>query len=248
VFRDYVESGFALCGISRGKKAPEYDQWNERPVPAEAAEGLEGAGLLHALSGTAALDIDSEPLAREWLAERGVDLEALLNAPNAVRIDSGRYQRAKLLYRLRKPLRTLKPPHSGLELRCATANGKSVQDVLPPSIHPQTGKPYRWLYPEPLIGDWRSPPPIPATLLAAWRQLLADTLNCNLSVLPQANASARGAALLGGMAAGHWRQPDLAALALAANTVVQPHAGAVEAAALGYHRFLAVYGRLADGP
>jgi len=86
------------------------------------------------------------------------------------------------------------------------------------------------------------------SLHPAWRQLLADTLNCNLSVLPQANASARGAALLGGMAAGHWRQPDLAALALAANTVVQPHAGAVEAAALGYHRFLAVYGRLADGP
>ena len=31
-----------------------------------------------------------------------------------------------------------------LEFRCGTADGLTVQDVLPPSMHPDTGMPYRW--------------------------------------------------------------------------------------------------------
>jgi Primase C terminal 2 (PriCT-2)/Bifunctional DNA primase/polymerase, N-terminal/Family of unknown function (DUF5906) len=172
-FKEYAAHGWRLCSIDRGHKAPLYANWNA-PETAErigaAAEGLEGAGLLHALSGTCALDIDYMESARPWLAERGVDIDALLAEPEAVRIDSGRPGRAKLLYRLKKPLRTLKPKGSGLELRCATADGKSVQDVLPPTIHPDTGKPYAWKYGDELIGHWSNLPPIPAALLALWRE------------------------------------------------------------------------------
>lgn len=174
MFAEYVANGWAICAIERGKKAPLYDRWNEHPVPADTAEGLEGAGLLHSLSGTCALDLDNVPKAKGWLAERGVDLESLLAAQDAVRIDSGRHGRAKLLYRLRKPLRTFKPTGSGLELRCANLQARSVQDVLPPSIHPLTGKPYRWVYNhDPILGDWHDLPAIPATLLHTWRQLLS---------------------------------------------------------------------------
>jgi hypothetical protein len=140
----------------------------------ETADGIEGGGILHVQSGTCALDIDDIDAARQWLGDRGVDLDALLTAQNAVRIDSGRPHRAKLLYRMRKPLRTFKPQGSGIELRCATIAGKSVHDALPPTVHPDTRKPYEWKYGEPLLGDWRSLPPIPATLLAAWRQLLNE--------------------------------------------------------------------------
>lgn len=175
-FREYIAHGWKLCGISRGKKAPTYPRWNdpEYALSEAAAEDIDGAGLLHALSGTAALDLDDMEYARPWLAERGVDVDALLNAPDAVKISSGRYNRAKLIYRLKRPMRTLKPKGSGLELRCATADGKSVQDVLPPTIHPDTKKPYTWVYGDDLIGHWSSPPPMPSALLALWRSLLAE--------------------------------------------------------------------------
>jgi hypothetical protein len=173
-FKDYVAGGWLLCSIDRGKKAPIYDSWNTKPIPTDAVEGLDGAGLLHVLSGTCALDIDNLEAARIWLAERGVDIDALLSASDAVRINSGRHGRAKLLYSMKRSLRTFKPKGSGLELRCATAQGDSVQDVLPPSIHPDTKKPYAWLYPEPMIGHWSNLPAIPASLLAVWRGLTAE--------------------------------------------------------------------------
>jgi hypothetical protein len=173
-FREYVQHGWALCIIERGNKAPLYPAWNTKPIDAETADGIDGAGLLHVQSGTCALDIDNLDLARVWLAERGVDVDSLLEAKDAVRISSGRRGRAKLLYRLKSPLRTFKPVGSGIELRCATLEGKSVQDVLPPSQHPDTKKPYTWEYGEPLLGDWGSLPPIPASLKAAWRELIAE--------------------------------------------------------------------------
>lgn len=174
MFSDYVRHGWALCAIDRGNKAPTYAKWNERPIDEETADGVVGAGLMHVQSGTCALDIDNLDLARVWLAERGVDVDALLEAKDAVKISSGRRGRAKLLYRLKTPLRTFKPAGSGVELRCATLEGKSVQDVLPPTIHPDTRKPYEWVYGEPLLGDWGALPAIPAALKAAWRELIAE--------------------------------------------------------------------------
>lgn len=170
-FAEYAAAGWRLCSIDRGHKAPLYDGWNTKPVPADAAAGLDGAGLLHALSGTCALDIDDMHAARPWLASYGIDVDALLTDPAAVRIESGRPGRAKLLYRLKRPMRTIKPKGSGLELRCATVDGKSVQDVLPPTIHPDTKQPYRWVYGDDLIGHWSNLPAIPAPLLAVWREV-----------------------------------------------------------------------------
>lgn len=171
-FAEYITAGWALCAIPGGTKGPTTKGWHTNPVPLDAADGLASAGILHALSGTCALDVDHLELARPWLAERGVDLDALLDADNAVQIVSGRAGRAKLLYRMKRPLRTFRPSGSGLELRCATSEGLSVQDVLPPSIHPDTGKPYEWG--GGLLGDWRSLPTIPANLLSVWRDLEPD--------------------------------------------------------------------------
>src|ERR1017187_1790379 len=171
MFTDYTAIGWKLCGIEPGKKGPLYSSWNEHPIPDDAVEGLDGAGLLHALSGTCALDLDNTELARPWLAERGVDMDELLTADDAVKIMSGRHNRAKLIYRIGAPMRTIMLSEAGIELRCATAEGKSVQDALPPTVHPVTKKPYYWECG--IVGDWRNLPAIPAALLAAWREAAA---------------------------------------------------------------------------
>ena len=172
-FSDYVRHGWKLCAIDRGQKRPTYADWNhpERAIPEDAADGLDGAGLMHAYSGTCAIDVDDMLKARPWLAERGIDIDELVNAPRAVRVESGRKHRTKLLYRLSKPLATVQPPGSGLEFRCGTRERRSVQDVLPPSVHPDTKQPYRWVYGDDLIGHWTDLQPLPPSLLNLWREL-----------------------------------------------------------------------------
>ncbi|MFD1555268.1 xylulokinase [Paraburkholderia silviterrae] len=77
---------------------------------------------------------------------------------------------------------------------------------------------------------------------ARWRQLLADVLGAQLDAIDCPNAAARGAALLGGVACGHWRMDELAALAPATTRVAQPRADA--ALAQRYARFIDLYGRV----
>lgn len=172
---DYItEAGWALCKIPRGRKGGGSDDWQTEANAIRDPDAFKGwtgnVGLLHAWSRTAALDVDSYTLARPWLEVRGVDLDALLAADDAVQVRSGRPNRAKLLYRLPdgvELLETKKLESAGLELRCASSGGLTVQDVLPPSIHPDTGKPYEWGG----AGDWRDLPELPPALLAAWRAL-----------------------------------------------------------------------------
>jgi hypothetical protein len=97
-------------------------------------------------------------------------LDALLGREDSVQIVSGRPNRAKLLYKLPagvEPLRSRQlwkqDGRAALELRCATEDGLTVQDVLPPSIHPDTGRPYEWR------GNWRNLPDLPVELLTLWR-------------------------------------------------------------------------------
>lgn len=78
---------------------------------------------------------------------------------------------------------------------------------------------------------------------SAWRQLLMDVLGVPLDAVACPNASARGAALLGGLAAGCWTVADLPALAPAVVPVGNPAAPAFEAS---YQRFRDLYARLAD--
>lgn len=182
---DYVQKGMALIAIPTGKKSPITSGWNKADnaiVGQEKARTLTGnIGIAHAYSTppTMALDIDDLNRANVWLAERGVVLAALLDADDAVQICSGRCGRAKLLYRLPSdlhpvPTKQISDAQTGemvLEFRCASANGLTVQDVLPPSIHPETGRPYQWGG----KGSWRNIPEIPKELLAIWQAGLIPT-------------------------------------------------------------------------
>lgn len=175
---DYELFGWSLCLIETGK-GPLQKGWNVNPAAAETIEALgAGCGLLHVLSGTCAWDHDDLEASRKWWAEEGVDIDAYLAEPNSVQVSSGRPNRAKLLFKVSldvaRTLRTIKPKGTGFELRCATAQGLSVQDVLPPSIHPVTKKPYVWKYGSD-EGHWSKLPNIPAQVLRVWRKLIATT-------------------------------------------------------------------------
>lgn len=178
---EYISHGLALVPIPKGEKGPKAKGWNNRenavtdPRHAAAISGNVGIAHLYCKpSATAALDIDDFTLASKYLADRGVDLQALLDADDALQVSSGRSNRGKLLYRL--------PPEVGfmetcqitdpetkamvLEFRSASSNGKTVQDLLPPSIHPETGAEYKWAG----KGDWRHIPIIPKQLLQVWQE------------------------------------------------------------------------------
>jgi hypothetical protein len=134
-------------------------------------------GLAHAYSGTCAIDIDHWDSAEGLLKDHGIDLTALYSALDAVTIESGRQSRGKLLYTMpfgitlpSKKISYTDPTGTrqvAYELRCASTNGLSVQDVLPPTIHPLTNRPYQWGG----RGRWDNLPTIPQALLNLWQDL-----------------------------------------------------------------------------
>lgn len=167
--QEYIDRGWQLCVIPQGQKGPNYSGWNDKGVDS-VLDGY-NCGLLHSLSGTCAIDIDDLAAASAWLAEQNIDLNSLLGAPDAVQIVSGREGSAKLLYSLptfmAMPSRKItKDGKTILEFRCASQDGASMQDVLPPSIHPN-GTVYSWAG----AGDWHSLPDLPGELLVAWKSL-----------------------------------------------------------------------------
>jgi hypothetical protein len=172
-FNPYLRHGWCLVPIQAGTKGPNTPQWNTRAAciteSSDIPEGM-GGGLAHAFSGTAAIDLDNLFMAEVLFAERGIDLQALLDAPDAVQVISGRMGSGKLLYRLSAPLPSKKLNINGqtiVEFRCSTADGLTVQDLLPPSRHP-SGSTYQWGG----KGDWQALPILPAAILAWWQELL----------------------------------------------------------------------------
>ena len=185
----YVEADFHFVRIpmQQGKptKAPTAKGWNLPRTPdnpngytadtTSAAAWLqagENLGLALVPSGVVSLDIDNVEETRRVLAGLGLPLDEWLADPGRVEIQSGKANKGKLLFRLDDepppPSKKLafgrgKDAKSIFELRHGSSEGRTLQDVLPPSIHPDTGKSYR------LVGDVRQMPTIPPELLALWR-------------------------------------------------------------------------------
>ena len=177
-----IQAGMTLVPIPYGTKGPQTQGWNQQKncISKISQVGLlkrMNVGLAHAYcepNPTCALDVDNYKQAKPWLALHGVDLDELIRADDAVVIWSGKRLSLKLLFRLPvgvKPLVSKKilglDAKSAVEFRCATKDGKTVQDVLPPSIHPD-GHQYEW-YGE---GDPLNPPVIPSEILELWQSLL----------------------------------------------------------------------------
>ena len=152
-------------------KSPVTPDWMLRENRIVSLEGIPpktNFGLMHAYSGTCAIDIDDIEKATKLLAEAKIDLEKILNS-DAVQIVSGRKNKAKLLYTtplgLAYPSRKFKEKNKDvLDFRCGTANDTTVQDVLPPSVHPLTLYPYTWK------GDYTKLTQIPDELFHFWQK------------------------------------------------------------------------------
>ena len=189
----YIRHGWSLVPIPFGTKGPRTPGWNLKANALKSQSDLPpgyGIGLAHAYSGTMALDIDEWGAASALLSESGIDLQQLYGAPDAVIVDSGRQGHGKLLYAMPfgLALPSKKIIHNGVtsyELRCATANGLTVQDVLPPSIHPSTSQPYRWAG----SGHWQRLPVIPQALLDLWQKLLESDKLRNIGIDDAVSAS-----------------------------------------------------------
>ena len=174
-----LKAGFSLIPIPHGQKGPTLPGWNtpecclRNPTQHGILSG-KNIGLAHAYctpTPTCAIDIDNYKYAKSWLVTHGIDLRLLLTAPGAVVIWSGKKYSLKLLYRLPLGVPALESKKinggdgkSAVEFRCATKDGKTVQDLLPPSIHPD-GHAYQWLgnsnplhlheIPPAVLGLWR---------------------------------------------------------------------------------------------
>lgn len=177
-FLNYVRHGWRLIPLDLGDKRVRQRGWNREELalsePADV-EGVQSAGLAHAYSGTCAIDIDDVIASQKYMLNFDINLRELYTAPDAVRILSGRKNRAKLIYSLPEPLQSVKVIEeingiktNIIDFRCGTADGHTTQDALPPSIHPLTKKPYYWSYGDDLIGDWQNPPPLPECIKAYW--------------------------------------------------------------------------------
>lgn len=199
LIEQYCAHGWHLVPIPPARKGPIASGWNtlakSARMPWEIPPGF-GAGLAHAWSGTCALDIDDLQAATAALESHQIDLQALIDSPDAVIIDSGREGRSKLLYRHPAdidPLASQQVRNDDrviFELRCATRSGLTVQDVLPPSIHPDTGQPYRWAG----RGHWSRLPALPAPLLALWQSLLPASTTSTTITTQSAHTTAEIAA------------------------------------------------------
>ncbi len=169
----YVERlGLALSPLHG--KAPYREGWNSDGELIRTPTGArahwtqypgDNLGACLEPSGLVSLDADYAEGAARVLGAEGIDLAALTReAPTIVgraprlefRAPESMLTRKALVWPPRNPG---EKPVTVLEFRAGR-----VQDVLPPSIHPDTGKPYTWLTP-PTHGF----PPLPDALLALWQ-------------------------------------------------------------------------------
>lgn len=196
-FDAYIRHGWSLVPVPHGTKGPTTPGWNRKENCLRDSLHIppgHGVGLAHAYSGTMALDIDDWTEASALLQQVGLNLDTLYAAPDAVTINSGNPGHGKLLYAmpfgLALPSKKITCLKNGVkkvayELRCATSNGLTVQDVLPPSTHPTTQRPYQWGG----NGNWQRLPTIPQALLDLWQSMLTSDAERNIKVAGTVDAS-----------------------------------------------------------
>jgi len=171
--------GLSYVPIPTGMKGPITAGWNQRAsciADATEAHRLSGnVGIAHAYckNPTCAVDIDDGRKTLNYLSKRSIDIKSLLTQHCPAVMCSGRPNSLKAIFTLPEglgPLLTKTIKINGktiLEFRCATADGKTVQDVIPPSIHP-SGTKYRWVQ-----GSLESLTVLPKELLVLWQEIIA---------------------------------------------------------------------------
>lgn len=168
--------GMKLLPIKPKSKLPKLNDWGNIETCADywSDHPDENIGINLGESGFCSLDIDCMESFQTILDEFGIPYSDLENFPTIQGASKGKRILFKvpsgmeLKYaKLNWPRRTKeeKPLHFTIfELRASEPGGKARFDVLPPSIHPDTLKPYKWLV-QP-VTPWPEPP---SWLIAIWQ-------------------------------------------------------------------------------
>lgn len=170
--------GWHLVPIEPGRKFPTSDNWGNNTLtePAQALAYWQlhpdwNMGVALGPSCMCSLDIDDADGFQTILDEFGIPASELDSYPTI----KGKGKR--IMFRVPADVQLPyckvnwpkqdepKKHYTIFELRTA-CDGTQKQDVLPPSQHPDTGKPYEWIVKPPKsLADWPEPP---AWLLAIW--------------------------------------------------------------------------------
>lgn len=165
------------CRVRDGEKKPYPSNWQNMPLTlAEVDSKNIGLILGPRGNGVCAIDFDGTT-AWSWADEHGIDRTTL----NSVAWTSGKTDRCQMAFTVpeeywpvlkTKKIVTKQPSNTGagdgegFEFRWAGG-----QSVLPPSIHPDTKKPYQWL-----IDASNELQVIPDSVLTAWLNIIADDI------------------------------------------------------------------------
>ena len=156
-----AQLGFTLTRIAGGTKGPNYRDWNSPAAWIDSPERIEahwsphptdGVGVVLAPSGIVSLDVDHLEWAELALSAVGIELTPWLSAGVGIIGSPGRI---RVLYRAPEGVdlspRVLSWPQpvedGGSTPRPAVVfelRAGRLQDVLPPTVHPNTGERYRY--------------------------------------------------------------------------------------------------------
>lgn len=158
------------CRVRAGEKKPYPADWQNNPLTLEQVDsGNIGLMLGPKGNGVCAIDFDGTT-AWTWATEHGIDITKL----NSIAWTSGKTDRCQMAFyvpeELWDVLKTKKistGEREGFEFRWAGG-----QSVLPPSIHPDTHKPYEWL-----IDATNELQIIPDSILLAWLEEINKQVN-----------------------------------------------------------------------
>lgn len=203
--RRYTEKyGMHLIPIKPESKLPVSNDWGNNTVsdPAKAEEfwsSNEHLNIGFALgpSGMCSLDIDCEESFQAILDEFGIDPEELWEYPTVQGAKKGR----RLIFRVPEgvelPYTKLNwkreddtKSYTVFELRAA-CDGRQRFDMLPPSIHPDTHEPYKWIVQPPKPGqEWPTPPQWLLTIWTVWDKFKPQLqAACPWAPVPEAPAT-----------------------------------------------------------
>lgn len=170
--------GFHLIPIKPQSKLPISNDWGNNTLTTSGhweQNPTHNIGLSLGQSRMCSLDIDCMESFKVILDEYGIPHEELDAFPTVQGASKG----TRLLFRvpdgMELPYCKVNWPVKGedkkhytvFELRSAT-DGKQRFDVLPPSIHPDTKQPYKWLVQPPKQGEWPTPPSWLIAMWSAW--------------------------------------------------------------------------------
>ncbi|QDP48609.1 MAG: hypothetical protein Unbinned4234contig1002_35 [Prokaryotic dsDNA virus sp.] len=167
----YSDLGLHLVAIKEGSKGPTTKNWHNEGINVKELNENQNIGLIHNLSSTCSIDIDSrEDAIKVFQNYLGLDpvemkrvypcwrgkkdgIKFLFKMPNIDHVGI-----KKLIYKDNEQVITV------FELRGSTT-GTGVQDLLPPSVHPQ-GHRYEWI--NPLPSQFSDIPELPERLVELW--------------------------------------------------------------------------------